>query len=138
MRKHLAFMVSGIAMAVGLLMYLLFRPVGHEFLMSLGLTEPVTFKQLPQWVVGSLPDGLWMFSALLAILGVWNLRINTNSLTWMVGVVLIGFGIELGQIHGIVAGFYDPMDLFLMFLGVLAAVACSVFTYRDKRSMQPA
>lgn len=127
---------------VGVIIYILFRSrklFYYQFINFLGLSENVDLlrkevwkyrKYIPNWVIYSLPDGLWMFSMGM---GIMYDRINY----WMAEgiylfIFLLTFIMEFIQDrfggHGTFLGTYDKDDL-LCFAGgfLLSSVICLIF-----------
>jgi hypothetical protein len=91
------------------------------------LTAPAK-KVLPHWFVYSLPDGLWVYALTSFMLLVWR---NTDSLPtkmlWCSLGLLLGAGIEIGQLAGVVPGTFDYGDLIVC---LIAPTAAFLFTSR--------
>jgi hypothetical protein len=99
----------------------------------LGLEYPIhLFRNIMQsihladWVVYSLPDGLWMYSFVLSVLSIWNFKIDQSSRLWLYTAICVGLGFEgmQGFVKGL--GVFDWHDLIFMIIGaVLAIRLCS-------------
>ena len=63
---------------------------------------------LPEPLLFSLPDALWLY-ALIFALG-W---VQPGRVRWLVAGVALGAGVELAQLVGVVGGTFDPVDLVL-------------------------
>lgn len=125
-----------ISLFTGLMLYLGCRsthtPVYHLSIM-LGLEYPIhLFRNIMQsihladWVVYSLPDGLWMYSFVLSVLSIWNFKIDQSSRLWLYTAICVGLGFEgmQGFVKGL--GVFDWHDLIFMIIGaVLAIRLCS-------------
>jgi hypothetical protein len=69
------------------------------------------------WILYSLPDGLWMFSLTTILLYIWENKINQLNLGWILLVPILAVMSEFCQKHTIIHGTYDPKDLLAYFLG---------------------
>lgn len=74
---------------------------------------------LPDWVLYSLPDALWLYAFTYSILLIWGKQINRLSLGCLGIVFILGIGHEVGQFYGMIAGTFDPVDLGLSMLALL-------------------
>jgi len=72
---------------------------------------------LPEIILYSLPDGLWMFSYISLILFLWKNEIKKENLFWILIIPIISISSELGQLIKLVPGTFDVSDLFMYFLG---------------------
>ncbi len=73
---------------------------------------------LPNWVIYSLPDALWLYAFTYSILLIWEKQMHQISLGWLAIVFILGIGNELGQFYGIIPGTFDPIDLGLSILAL--------------------
>ncbi len=119
-RRTYAILVSSMALATGLSIYLLYRPQGAFFVEQTGLQTYL--PDLPGYVTGSLPDGLWMFSASVVVLLIWDFRVDLRSGLWLTFLLAIGFASEILQVNGIIPGVYDPVDMLCIGLGFALGV----------------
>tara|TARA_R110001606_G_scaffold370990_2_gene527654 strand:+ start:715 stop:1158 length:444 start_codon:yes stop_codon:yes gene_type:complete len=129
MKKQLIF--GHIAtLLIGGLIYLLFRTsslkmFGWYKTIGLGeftnglrkLTIPFADK-IPDWILFSLPDGLWIFSYVSLVLFIWNNSISKNNLFWILIIPILAICSEIGQLLGFVQGVFDVTDLLLYLLGM--------------------
>lgn len=74
-------------------------------------------NNIPDWVLLSLPDGLWLFSYVSLMLYIWKMSITIQNLFWIAVVPAIAIGSENAQYFGLMQGTFDPMDLLLYLLG---------------------
>lgn len=72
-----------------------------------------------EWIIYSLPDGLWMFSFTTVILYIWSNTINKKSIIWIVIMPIISFFTEISQKYHLINGTYDSNDLFAYLLGFI-------------------
>lgn len=76
------------------------------------------FAYLPKWMLFSLPDGLWIFSYVCAMVYIWNFKIHLQSICWIAIIPCIAIASEIGQATDLVPGTFDPLDLFFYFSGL--------------------
>lgn len=72
---------------------------------------------IPDWVLLSLPDGLWLFSYVCLMLYIWKNSVTIQNLFWISIIPVIAVGSEIAQLFGLVLGTFDLMDLLLYMLG---------------------
>lgn len=124
-----------LSLGIGVLIYLLFRSrelFYYQFIKLLSLDGVIDNvrkvvwtkrKYIPNWVIYSLPDGLWMFSLGVSIL---YERIYYRELQKVYNVVYLSFFIfefiqrEYGG-HGTVLGTFDESDLLCFTFGYFFA-----------------
>lgn len=122
-------------LCVGMLIYIFLRP-GDPFFKQwfheTALVNDASFLNMahtmPQWILFSLPDGLWMFSMVLIIFAIWDFKLHRRSLVWLALAIVIGLLFELGQAVHLVRGHFDPMDLVLMLFASLIPIIYIRFT----------
>jgi len=123
-----------LAMLVGGLLYLLYRPTSllmFRWFEALGLDSAV--EQLravatqhprpPAWAINSLPHALWLLSGLLLFAWIWRGRAGSAASAWMGVLVAFAAGGEIGQWCGLVPGTFDPIDLALVVAACIAFLA---------------
>lgn len=81
---------------------------------------------VPDLVLFSLPDALWVYALTAALALVWRARRGPAALAWMSLGPLLGVASELGQLAGAVPGTFDPADVLL---GTLAAALAYRLVY---------
>lgn len=94
-----------------LLMFSWFQTLGMRNVVNVWRNWAAPYSVFPRWVYFSLPQGLWLFSGLLAIHCIWRDSQCSEELTWCSLLLAIAGGLELGQLAGIVPGRFDPADL---------------------------
>lgn len=115
----------------GSLIYILFRSsslkmfIWFERINILDVIENIrnfTFiysNNLPNFILYSLPDGLWLFSYVSVVLYLWKNELKSENLFWVFSVPLISIISELGQILKIIPGTFDIIDLLMYLLGTI-------------------
>jgi hypothetical protein len=106
---------------------------------SCGFTAPlaswrraafIVVHVVPQWLLFSRPDALWVYALTALMVLIWSgVPHERASSLWVASGAILGCGGELAQAVGLVRGTYDPVDLTLS--AVAGVMACSVI----KRSM---
>lgn len=76
-----------------------------------------TKKDIPEWFIYSLPDGIWIFSYVTMILLIWNYRINKESFFWILVVPIIAVMSEFLQLYNVVSGTFDYLDIIFYLVG---------------------
>lgn len=78
-------------------------------------------ENIPNWILYSLPDGLWLFSYVSFTLFIWDNKISKHSFLWIFVVPILAICSEIGQLFNIIPGTYDLVDIFsYVFLIILA------------------
>ncbi len=71
---------------------------------------------VPDWIIYSLPDALWILSFTYLMLSIWDFQISRENIFWIIIAPIIGIGSEIGQTTDFIGGTFDYMDLLLMLL----------------------
>ncbi len=71
---------------------------------------------LPNWVLYSLPDALWVFSFTSCMLVIWKYKFSVQSILWIFLAPIIGLLSEIGQAFHLVRGTFDYTDLILLLI----------------------
>ena len=103
---------------VGASVYLLFRTrslLVFHWVEAIGLQghltvlrDAVSDVQLPQWLLYSLPDGLWVYATTSWMVLIWR---EPRSWLWLSTGVLLAVGAEAGQAVGCIPGTYQHLDM---------------------------
>lgn len=130
MKKQL-FFSSSLTLTFGCLIYVLFRSdslkrhVWFDKLYCLGILKDIRAVAMefvdvvPNWMLYSLPDGLWLSSCISLILIIWKNKMTKGSLFLIFSMPVIAFLSEAGQFFKIIPGTFDWMDLAMYLLGTL-------------------
>jgi hypothetical protein len=128
-RKQLIFGHIG-TLLIGGLIYILFRTTTLKMFGwydRLGLSNSISnlrdyseplIKDIPNWFMYSLPDGLWIFSYISLMLYIWKNSISRNSAIWIFIIPFIAIISEFGQLFKLVPGTFDIIDLLFYVLGI--------------------
>lgn len=110
---------------LGVLIYLLFRSESirvFDYLTYVKLDKPLSIIRsftlpltqfIPDWIIYSLPDGLWLFSFSLIISEIWNKEDNIRFWFWTLLLPFTAIIWELGQALHVVSGTFDWIDAFI-------------------------
>lgn len=84
------------------------------------------YGRIPNPILYSLPDALWVYSFTAVMQYVWFQQQNRyGRMFWIFLPVSLGVGGEIGQLFKIVPGTFDPVDLFAY---IAACVLASIFS----------
>ncbi len=75
--------------------------------------------KIPEWIIYSLPDALWLISLNFIILIFWKFKINKHSIIWIIINTIIGLYSEIGQYLKIIPGTFDKIDLLLLIIAII-------------------
>jgi hypothetical protein len=78
------------------------------------------------WLIYSLPDGLWMFSFTTVILYIWKNTINRKNILWIIIMPITAFCTEICQKYHLINGTYDVNDIFAYLFGFI--ISCIFFS----------
>ena len=135
--KTMSVCISLLSFFVGGMIYLLFRTETLKMFgwaRTLGMYDRLSFWRrsvsvdgIPEFVIFALPDGLWLFSYIVAIATVWDFRMRQCWLS-IIALPVVACVSEMGQISGIVPGTFDMADmgcylLATVFGGMYSAIA---------------
>lgn len=110
---------------LGVLIYLLFRSESirvFDYLTYVKLDKPLSIIRsftlplsqfIPDWIIYSLPDGLWLFSFSLIISEIWNKEDNIRFWFWTLLFPFTAIIWELGQAIHVFSGTFDWIDIFI-------------------------
>ena len=76
---------------------------------------------LPQWVLLSLPNALWLASGLMVLDSIWGAESPTEKRLWLLALWCLAVGAEFGQSLRIIPGTFDWQDV-----GIMVIVGCCV------------
>lgn len=120
------------AIFLGGLIYILWRPaepVFFEWIKWIGLENGLEWARnnyfklsefVPDWIIYSLPAGLWAFAYSFIIFRIWNRNQSILRIFWISTIPVLIFGFELLQLTNFLRGTYSFPDLVISALGILA------------------
>jgi hypothetical protein len=127
---------------VGGLIYILFRTdtlLMFRWADALALTGPIArgraavaplLPWVPGFVLFSIPDGVWVFSATAFFARLWSDGPLWMRVLWIGAAPAMAIGGELGQIVGLVPGTFDALDLIAYAAAALGALAAAHWSAR--------
>lgn len=130
MKKQIIFGHIG-TLFLGGVIYILFRTSSlkmFDWYYKIGLSNSINnlrdysnpiVKDIPNWVLYSLPDGLWLFSYLSLMLFIWQNSVSFKNIFWILIIPILAIGSELGQLFGIIIGTFDFSDLLFYIFGMI-------------------
>lgn len=134
MNKTNIFILIGhlVSLMFGVWIYILFRQVPLKIYSWIDNTDimyyinflqqksKVHINQVPEWIIYSLPDGLWVFSYVCLSLIIWKREITSINLIWILILPIIGISMEIFQFFGIINGTADFYDLIFYIIGAVS------------------
>jgi hypothetical protein len=136
--------LSVLALVLGGGIYILFRvsePVFFQWIRAIGLNGWVNLARhkslslslyLPEWVIYSLPNGLWAFAYALLITVIWRGTRTWLKYFWMASIPLLVIGFEILQYFQIIPGTFCLQDIALGIAGMTAGILAGKFTPKPK------
>jgi len=123
---------------IGSLIYILWRSDTiriFDWLNLIGLSITVErlrglsmliYPYIPEWVVYSLPNGLWAFSYAFLITIIWWRNESYVKYFWLGSIPILGLGYESLQFRGVIQGTFCWQDLILCILGIGSGVITGI------------
>jgi len=116
--------------SIGTMIYLLFRPLHltvFHWAETLGLYNVILnardlidfYNYMPEWVIYSLPNGLWSYSFMFFISFIWGDVKSLGKIFFIFIVIALSVGSELGQLFNLVPGAFCLSDVFTYSVGLL-------------------
>ena len=127
--------------SIGTLIYLLFRPLHltvFHWANAIGFYSAVIKARalfdigylMPEWLVYSLPNGLWAYSFMFFMSFIWGDVKSMNKTFFIVLVVVLTVGSELGQLLGLVPGTFCLADMFFYTFGLFTGYLFSKLYFK--------
>jgi hypothetical protein len=119
---------------LGTLIYVIWRPLGlrvFQWADAVGIHAPVAALRLhgsrvrphvPDFVLFSLPDGLWAYGFVASLCIIWPVPRPPAFRVWALLAAAAILGPEVAQGFGIVPGTFDVADLLASFFGICLAL----------------
>ncbi len=135
-------MMALIPILIGGAIYVMFRADTirlFHWLSMVGLYDPIMFIRryievfipfIPEWIVYSLPNGLWVFSYAFIMTHLWWKRESIFKYFWLASIPGVGFGYEALQYMEVIPGTFCYHDLLFCSIGLIAGVNLVVFHER--------
>lgn len=122
---------------IGSLIYVLFRADNiliFKFFQFIGISEMINNIRnvtmefsiyLPDWILFSLPDGLWVYSLNIFCLFFTGYYLDFKNCYFVIVGIFLGIGSELLQLINLIPGTFDIIDLIVCIL----SLSLAMFTY---------
>lgn len=129
--------LSFISLVLGGLIYVLYRQKSIIFLSFIenhtenkltDIRSNIYLPKLADWIIYSLPDGLWLFSYMLFVDCLWQK--SKSRLFWIFILPIVAILWEFGQKAGICQGTFDINDT----LSYLIAIIIFLLTSKLKKT----
>jgi hypothetical protein len=140
--KGFYFWLSAIALLTGGIIYILFRtsePVFFNWIRASGLDNWLSFARnsslsltpdLPDWIVYSLPNGLWAFAYALLITVIWKGSNSWLKHFWMASIPILVLGFEILQLAGIIPGTFCIQDIAFGIVGLTVGIFVGIKIFK--------
>lgn len=129
MTRILRTIIFFIPVILGGLIYIIFRTeklLMFQWFEDLSLSDKITTIQefrnifaFPDWIIYSLPDGLWMFSYTAISLEIWKHSIMRQNIFWIFSIPIVAISSEFLQSFKIIPGTFDYIDLIFYVFGII-------------------
>ena len=138
------FGIALIALLLGGLIYIFWRSetlMMFAWLEYLGLEKfirsmrDITLElSLPNWVLFSLPNALWLFSGLLLFDFIWGSEASVSKLFWFSIFWMIAICTEMSQALRLIPGTFDWQDMtFIILAGFFALLLITPSIQKERR-----
>ena len=136
--NKLCLFLSTLAILLGGLIYILFRPskpIFFHWISTAGMDSWLNFvrhgslslsKTLPEWVVFSLPNGLWAFAYAILITSIWSKSDSWLKYFWMGSIPILVLGFETFQYAGILPGTFCLQDIAFGCIGLISGILLGI------------
>jgi hypothetical protein len=133
------YVLAFMSVAAGVTVYIMWRPDTirvFSWLEFAGMRRPVdnirtyTYPMhgsIPEWIVYSLPNGLWAFSYALIITHLWKGNSSPVRYFWFASIPILTLGYEFFQYTGFVPGVFCIEDLIFSIAGISLGIATVFF-----------
>lgn len=92
----------------------------------------ISHKEVPDWFLYNLPDGLWIFSYVSMMLLLWGKKFKLKSFFWVLIMPISIILHEFGQLIGLFSGRFDKLDLLFYIFGTLVPFLLIKTNYDEK------
>jgi len=133
-------LLSIITTTLGGIIYILFRPtdpIFFEWIKTVGLSHELTKlrdlefllkNRIPEWIIYSLPNGLWAFSYAALITHIWWRSPSILKFFWMTTIPALILGYEFLQLTEILRGTFCWYDLTFGVAGIISGMGFGIIT----------
>ena len=124
MMAFIPLILGGIIYAIyrteNLKMFKWFKELGiYNEIKKIRDNDGVKTIKMPEWIIYSLPDALWLLSLNFTIIIFWKFKINKHSIIWIILTTIIGLYSEIGQYLKIIPGTFDNKDLISLIIAII-------------------
>ncbi len=131
-------MIAFIPILVGGFIYVMFRADTirlFHWLFIAGLYDPIMLIRryaeaiipyIPEWIIYSFPNGLWVFSYAFIMTYLWSNRNSVIKYVWLFSIPFLGLGYEALQYVEVIPGAFCYQDLLFCFIGLIIGVKLAV------------
>jgi hypothetical protein len=143
--RKIAYIMALIAIHLGVTIYALWRADIIRFFSwvdAIGLYAPVEIIRsriyplhiyIPEWIIYSLPNGLWAFSYALIMTHLWRDNHSKIKYFWFGSIPLLTIGYELLQYTGMLTGVFCYQDLFFSTAGIGMGIILGLTFYKENK-----
>jgi hypothetical protein len=137
--------ISTLAVLLGGTIYVLFRNsniIAVHWMSSIGMESWIQEIRslelggkltIPQWIVYTLPNGLWAFAYTLIIFYLWIRHSSWIKWVWLSTIPTLVFGFEMLQYLNILPGTFSMGDLLSGLTGVLAGALVGIKIQKNRK-----
>jgi hypothetical protein len=141
----LSIYLSLLAILGGGAIYIMFRnsePVFFGWIRNVGLGHLLDIVRqyarnhnllLPEWIIYSLPNGLWAFGYAILISSIWRGSSSPIRYLWLASIPVLVIGYEVLQYPGIAPGIFSIKDLILGAIGLISGIAVGIKPFKTAR-----
>ena len=130
--KTIIVIIAMMALSVGGMIYVFFRPESIMMFkwfpfLSVIHKQVSVFRttHIPDFLVYSIPDGLWLFSYILLIGVIWNFNYHRCFLLIML-LPIYAISHEILQLYHLVPGYFDILDFVVYVVATLVGISVLV------------
>lgn len=135
--RHWKLYFAIVIFIIGGLIYLIYRPTSlimFEWSHKIGIEDWIISLReqfgrtvMPNWVVYSLPDGLWLLSYLIIIDSIWYKSHSILFYCFILALPVIALLSEILQLFGVINGVFDIIDFLFYILAFLFYLLINYF-----------
>lgn len=137
--------IATFAVLLGGIIYMLYRSsdvIAIQWMSSIGMErwiqeirspEPGSHLLLPQWMIYSLPNGLWALAYAMIISYIWIGHRSWLKWVWLSTIPMLVYGFEMLQYMKIVPGTFCREDLLSASIGIFLGVLIGINIQKNRR-----
>jgi hypothetical protein len=128
------FILAGIAIFIGGAIYIFLRPSEYiffnwlsntwlnEWFIQIRVYSLNGSQFIPEWIIFSLPNGLWAFAYTMVIITIWNSCRSWVKYIWFSSIPILVLGFEFLQLAGFIKGTFCIQDIAFGLLGIFIGI----------------